>query len=615
MMINKLQCSMVVTTDVNMPALSSTMKEGKIVAWNKKVGDKINSGDVLLVVESDKADMDVESFDEGYLAAIYTPEGGSALVGAPVAALVANKEDIAKVGAARSSSITSPISSTTAVAAVAVIPTPSGEVPQFDSITMPALSSTMKEGKIVAWNKKVGDKISSGDMVLVVESDKADMDVESFEEGFLATIAVKDGEVAAVGAPVGYLAKTAMDIPKVQAYLSGGGVPAANTAAVADTSVAPIAPAAPAPVVAAFVNPGRVSASGYAQVVAKQEGIDLRAVTPSRPDQYITAKDLVGVPGSPVEHVPAAGSINASPMARKLANENNLDVTKIKGTGNFGRVMPDDVLRAAGKYVPPTPAVSAPSVAAAVVASPPIAVKSTTAATDKITGTASTVLDGVVAMDGMQKAVAKNMEKTLGVPIFRVSREIVTDNFDALYAALKPKGVTVSAMLAKAVAEVLKKHPIINAAYVEGGIKYNKDVNVAMAVAIDGGLITPTIIKAQELDLFSIGRAWKELVDKAKGKRLTPAEYSSGTFTISNLGMFGVAQFDAILPPGTGSILAIAASTPKVVQLKNGHFGVQKSMTVTITCDHRHIYGADAAEFLKDLADLLENNVQSLTMG
>jgi len=207
------------------------------------------------------------------------------------------------------------------------------------------------------------------------------------------------------------------------------------------------------------------------------------------------------------------------------------------------------------------------------------------------------------------------MEKSLVVPIFRVSREIVTDKFDELYATLKPKGVTVSAMLAKAVAETLKKHPVVNAAYVEGGIKYNKDINVAMAVAIDGGLITPTIIKAQDLDLFSISRTWKELVEKAKNKKLSPAEYSSGTFTISNLGMFGVQQFDAILPSGTGSILAIAASTPKVIQTKDGKLAVQKSMTVTITCDHRHIYGADAAEFLKDLAELIENNSQSLLLG
>ena len=134
-------------------------------------------------------------------------------------------------------------------------------------------------------------------------------------------------------------------------------------------------------------------------------------------------------------------------------------------------------------------------------------------------------------------------------------------------------------------------------------------------MAIDGGLITPTIIKAQDQDLFSIGRTWKELVEKAKNKKLSPAEYSSGTFTISNLGMFGVQQFDAILPPGTGSILAIVASTPKVIQTKDGKLTVQKSMTVTITCDHRHIYGADAAEFLKDLAELIENNSQSLLLG
>ena len=181
-------------------------------------------------------------------------------------------------------------------------------------------------------------------------------------------------------------------------------------------------------------------------------------------------------------------------------------------------------------------------------------------------------------------------------------REIYTDDFDNLYAQLKAKGVTVSSLLAKAVAETLKKHPVINAVYVDGGIKYSKDINVAMAVAIDGGLITPTIIKAQDQDLFSISRVWKELVEKAKTGKLSPAEYSSGTFYISNLGMFGVEQFDAILPAGVGSILSIAASTPKVVQMKNGFFGVRKSMIVTITCDHRHIYGADAAEFLKDLA-------------
>ena len=561
-----------------------------------------NAGDVVLVVESDKADMDVETFEDGFLARIITPEGGSAAVGSVVAQIVDTVEEIASIGSAPAPAsefcaATFPVASTpeaqalSAAAAKELAHGPGATAPSvaYESVLMPALSSTMKEGKIVSWSKKVGDKVNSGDMVLVVESDKADMDVESFEEGYLAAILVKDGEVAEVGAPVAYLAKSQADIPAVQAMASSGAAPVSpvsGSASVAPTpsSSSPAAPVSPAPQV---VNSGRVAATGYAQAVAKEQGVDLRTVTPSRPDGLITAMDVAsGAPAMPTAWVPTAGTINATPMARKLAAENNIQLSGVKGTGNFGRVTADDVLIAAGKKVVK---VEAPKSAPAAAAAP---------SKEKETK----VLDGVVPMDGMQKAVAKNMEKTLSVPIFRVSREIVTDEFDALYAALKPKGVTVSAMLAKAVAETLKKHPIMNAAYVEGGIKYNKDVNVAMAVAMDGGLITPTIVGAQDLDLFSISRKWKELVDKAKNKKLSPAEYSSGTFTISNLGMFGVQQFDAILPTGTGSILAIAASTPKVVQLKNGHFGVRKSMTVTITCDHRHIYGADAAEFLKDLA-------------
>ncbi len=587
------------------------MTEGKIVSWNKKIGDKISSGDVVLVVESDKADMDVESYEEGYLAKIITPEGGSAAVGSAVAILVADKADIGNVGNAPTTAAAAP--ATPVAPAAASTPTssaPAGQAPTgMSSIMMPALSSTMKEGKIVSWSKKVGDKISSGDVALVVESDKADMDVESYEDGFVAAILVKDGESAEVGKPVALIAKTKEAIPGIQEYaasMKGGVPPAAQPVASTSTSAAAPAAAASTSAAPAILNDGRVVASGYAQAQAKAQNIDLRTVSPSRPDGYITSKDLSGAtPGAPAAYTPTPGTINATPSARKFAAENGIDLSKVKGSGNFGRVTGDDVLIAAGKKTVPAPE--------------PVAAAAAPASSKPAGGAAASapaaVLDGVKPMDGMQKAVAKNMEKTLTVPIFRVSREIVTDNFDALYAQLKPKGVTVSAMLAKAVAEVLKKHPIINAAYVEGGIKYNKDVNVAMAVAIDGGLITPTIIKAQDQDLFSISRVWKELVEKAKSKKLTPAEYSSGTFTISNLGMFGVQQFDAILPPGTGSILAIAASTPKVVQLKNGHFGVQKSMTVTITSDHRHIYGADAAEFLKDLADLLENNVQSLLMG
>jgi pyruvate dehydrogenase E2 component (dihydrolipoamide acetyltransferase) len=417
--------AMVVTKDVNMPALSSTMTEGKIVAWNKKVGEKVSAGDVLLIVESDKADMDVEAYEDGYLAAIYTPEGESAAVGAAVATLVENLADIGSVGSAPV------VSAPVATAAVPAVSTPAAETVapasssvKFEQVTMPALSSTMTEGKVVSWSKKIGDKISAGDMVLIVESDKADMDVESFEEGFLAVILVNEGESTTVGSPVGLMAMTVAEIPAVQAYAagmkSGGGAIAAPAppapgmeVSVAVTSVTPLVVTVPK----ITVTDGRVASSGYAKAMAKELNIDLRTVTSSRADGLVTSKDLSSGSSSGSTavstvsaYVPAAGTINASPMARKLAAENNLDVQKIKGTGNFGRVMPDDVLIAAGKKTAPVVATSVAVVATASAAAPAKAKE------------AAPVLEGVVAMDGMQKAVAKNMEKTLTTPIFRVSR-------------------------------------------------------------------------------------------------------------------------------------------------------------------------------------------------
>lgn len=600
--------------DISMPALSSTMKEGRIVSWNKKVGDKVNVGDVLLVVESDKADMDVESFEDGYIAAIFTPEGGTSAVGAVLATIVDTPEEIASASAPKKAHDTSVKSSAIETGSSKASPASSAQKPSFDSIMMPSLSSTMKEGKIVSWSKKVGDRISSGDMLLVVESDKADMDVESYEDGYLAAILVKDGEVAAVGSPVAYVVKSQAEIAAVQEYAANPNSSGFSSGESSTTSS--MAPDSGAKSANFVQKPdsngdasGRISASGYAKSVAKESGIDLRSVNPSRSDQYITANDVLLAKDSSattfIQHVSAEGVINATPMARKLAEENRLDIRKISGTGNFGRVIPDDVLRAAGKLPAATTTTAKPSAVAA--SSPESSTKAAAAAP---------LPDGTVAMSGMQKAVAKNMEKSLSVPVFRVSRDIATDKFDQLYAKLKSKGVSVSALLAKAVADVCKKHPIMNAAYGENGnIVFHKDVNVAMAVAMDGGLLTPTIMKAQDQDVFSIARTWKDLVERAKSKKLSPAEYSSGTITISNLGMFGVSSFDAILPPNTGAILAISASQPRVVQLPNGYFSVEKAMTVTVTSDHRHIYGAHVAEFLRDLADLLENNVDSLIMG
>jgi len=352
-----------------------------------------------------------------------------------------------------------------------------------------------------------------------------------------------------------------------------------------------------------------VVASPFAKKKAEELGINLATVVGTGPGGRITASDVEAAASgaAPAKKAagaapaaasakpawtPAPGVIAATPTARALAKKAKIDLKTIKGTGEFGRVTADDVRMATGELKPVKKRVASP-------------------------GEVVDLPDGFVPFTGMQRAVSNNMVATLTTPEFRVSREIIMDNFDALYQKLKAKGVTVSAMLAKAVALAIEKHPIINSAFSDkdgGGIIYKKDINIAMAVAIDGGLITPTLENANERNLLDLGENWKELVNKAKTGSLSPREYTSGTFTISNMGMFGVTQFGAILPQGQGGILAIGATQEMIVPDAQAVLGMKKvkKMTVTLTCDHRQIYGADAALFLQTLADIMENKLDRL---
>jgi len=631
--------------EVFMPALSSTMTEGKIVQWLKAPGDRVEAGDIVMVVESDKADMDVECFDSGFLASILVAEGDMAPVGSTVALIAEKEEDIGKIADCGLDCIVSGSGSrhdgTTAVeteehpvpdgppAAVAdsgsSSSSSSSSIPKPDlaEIFMPALSSTMTEGKIVQWTKGEGERVESGEIVMVVESDKADMDVESFEDGFLAHLAVEEGGMCPVGDAVGYLARSEADIPAVKQWAlaqGGASAPAAAAAAPAAAAAAAPAPAAapaaatPAAAPAAVVNTGRIVASPFAKKLAAEKNIDLATVRGSGPGGRIVAKDVEAAPqvsSSPSSVAAAAapakradGKIVATPDAKKLAKAEGVKLENVVGTGNFGRITADDVLKAAGKFVEKKPKQAAAAGAAA--GAPAAAAAKTKEAAAELPG-------GSVGMTALQKAVVKNMNASLDVPIFRVSYAIKTTALDALYAKVKSKGVTVSSLLAKAVAHVLQKHPILNASYAPDAIVYNPSINVAMAVATpDGGLITPVLKDASSADLYSLSRTWKDLVRRTLEKKLSPDEYNSGTFYISNLGMFGVESFDAVLPPGAGSILAVAGSKPRVSIGANGLPSVEKEMVVNITCDHRIIYGAQAAEFLRDLADLLENNVEEL---
>jgi pyruvate dehydrogenase E2 component (dihydrolipoamide acetyltransferase) len=423
-------------------------------------------------------------------------------------------------------------------------------------VFMPALSSTMTEGKIVSWTKAPGDRVEKGDTVLVVESDKADMDVESFAEGTLAIILSEAGESVPVGQTIALIAETAAEVEEAKQRGAGG-----------------------APKAAASATPAAATTIG----------------TPA--------------PTAPATVMLAGGRLIASPRAKKLAKDMGVSLDSLKGSGPNGRVVATDVAKAAGKPLPAN--MVSPSAVPAFAAA---------TATSAVAVQTAPPPDGVpmaklTPFNTLQQAVNRNMVASLAVPTFRTGYSIDTSNLDVLYKQLKAKGVTMTALLAKAAAMTLKKYPMVNASYTDGGTQFHGAINVAVAVAMpDGGLITPVLANADQMDIYSLSRAWKDLVDRARAKQLQPAEYSSGTFTISNLGMFGVDKFDAILPPGTGAILAIGASRPTVVATKDGAIAVRSQMQVNMTADHRIIYGADAAAFLQDMSKLLETDANSLTM-
>ena len=425
-------------------------------------------------------------------------------------------------------------------------------------IFMPALSSTMTEGKIVEWLKKPGDRVERGESVLVVESDKADMDVESFEAGFLGAVLLPAGATAPVGDTIGLVVDTDAEL---QELLAKGGPTAAP--AVAPTP-APAPAAAPAP-------------------------------TPAPAAPVAAAAAPVPAPSA------ANGRVIASPRARKLAHQLGVALEGLTGSGPHGRLVAADVEQAAGRapaVVTATPRAAAPApVPAPAPAGAPVTAGET------------------VPFTTLQQAVNRNMVASLAVPSFRVGYTIGTDALEAFARQMKPKGVTMTVLLAKAVGLTLARHPRVNAAYTDAGIAVPAAVNVAVAVAMeDGGLVTPVLAQADRTDLYSLARNWSDLVARARSKQLKPDEYSTGTFTVSNLGMFGVDRFDAILPPGTGAILAVGGSRPVVAANADGSIAVRRQMQVNLTADHRVIYGADAAGFLRDLAQLIETNPESLAL-
>ncbi|XP_072950961.1 dihydrolipoyllysine-residue acetyltransferase component 5 of pyruvate dehydrogenase complex, chloroplastic [Typha angustifolia] len=414
-------------------------------------------------------------------------------------------------------------------------------------IFMPALSSTMTEGKIVSWIRSEGEKLSKGDSVVVVESDKADMDVETFYDGYLAAIMVEEGSVAPVGSAIALLAESEDEIALAKSKASSPSESESGAAA---------SPSPPPP---------------------DQETL----APPASPPPIPTPSPPMAASSA---HPASEGGrrIVATPYAKKLAKDLKVDLGSVAGTGPMGRIVAKDVEAAAAAVVTSLPGapVQAP-------ASPAVE------------------LGSVVPFTAMQETMSSNMTESLSIPTFRVGYTINTDALEVLHKKIKSKGVTMTALLAKATSMALTKHPVVNSSCRDGkSFTYNSSINIAVVVAMDGGFITPVLEDADKLDVYSLSRKLNELVDKAGANQL---QYNTGTFTLSDLGEYGVDRFDATLPPGTGAIMAVGASQPTLVGTKDGRIGVKRQMQVNVTADHRVIYGADVAAFLQTLAKIIED--------
>lgn len=541
---------------IRMPLLSDTMTEGKIIAWNKKVGDKVKSDDALAEVETDKATMEVVGYVDGTLLYIGVPAGEAAKINQIIAIVGKAGEDFsalldapaAAASPAASAAAPAPVEKVAGNTAKVALPAGAKE------IRMPLLSDTMTEGKIISWNKKVGDFVKSDDVLADVETDKATMEVVGYEEGTLLYTGVEAGKAAKVNEIIAIVGKPGTD---VSAYVAAekSGANAASPAAAA----APESGSTPATVQSPITN-----------------------------DQPQTAA--------------ANGRVKASPLAKKLAAEKGIDISKVSGSGDGGRVTKKDI----DSYVP--------SAAPAAVATPAGGSKpAAQVAAFNPAGGSEGYTD--IPVTTMRKVIARRLgESKFSAPHFYLTMEINMDNAITARVAMNevsPVKISFNDMIIKASAMALRKHPDVNSSWMGEFIRQNHHVHIGSALALPDGLIVPVIRFADQKTLSQIAADAKELYGKAKDKKLQPAEFSGNTFTISNLGMMDIEEFTAIINPPDSAILAVGAIKEKVVKKGDG-FGVTNVMKLTLSCDHRSVDGAVGASFLQTLKKLLENPVTML---
>jgi pyruvate dehydrogenase E2 component (dihydrolipoamide acetyltransferase) len=540
--------SFIMAEVIRMPLLSDTMTEGKIVKWNKKVGDKVKSDDVLADVETDKATMEVVGYADGTLLYLGVPEGKAAQVNEIIAIVGKEGEDIQALldKPAAPAAAAAPTPAPAAVAPAASAPSVTPEQLGVTVIRMPLLSDTMTEGKIVKWNKQVGDHVKSDDAIADVETDKATMEVVGYVEGTLLYTGVKEGEAAKVNDIIAIVGKQGTDVaPLLQSLSQPAPATAAPAAATAPAVAAPAAPAVEA--IAEVAHGGN-------------------------------------------------GRVKASPLARKLAQEKGIDIYKVQGSGDGGRIIKKDV----DSFVPSAATAAAPAPAAA-------------KAAPFVAGGQEGYVD--TQLTSMRKTIARRLgESMFTAPHFYLTMEINMDNAMAARTQMNevsPVKISFQDMTIKACAMALRQHPAVNSSWMGDFIRTYQHIHIGSAIALPEGLIVPVIRHADQKSLSQIAADAKDLYAKARDKKIQPAEFSGNTFTISNLGMMDIDEFTAIINPPDSCILAVGRIKETVVRKGDG-FGVTNVMKVTLSCDHRSVDGAVGAAFLQTLKKYMENPVTML---
>lgn len=537
---------------ITMPRLSDTMTEGVVATWLKKVGDNVKEGDILAEIETDKATMEFESFDSGTLLHIGIQEGESAPVDSLLAIIGKEGEDISGLLAGGSAVASSNSNTSEAPKTEEAQPKVAAEIPTgVKVVTMPRLSDTMTDGTVATWLKKIGDSVKEGDILAEIETDKATMEFESFNSGTLLYIGVQEGQSAPVDSILAIIGPAGTDVSGIAENFTKGG-----------------------------------EASKAEKTESKSE------------DAKPSTENIEEAPSSTETN----GRIFASPLARQIAKEKGINLAHVKGSGENGRIVKSDVENFTPSAVVPQKAVQQESAAQPVAAVQPFVPAGETYSEE-------------VKNSQMRKTIARRLsESKFTAPHYYLTIEVTMDEAiksRAVINTVPDTKVSFNDMVVKACAMALKKHPQVNTQWREDVTVINHHVNIGVAVAVEDGLVVPVLKFTDQMSLTQIGAAVKDLAGRAKNKKLQPAEMEGSTFTVSNLGMFGITEFTSIINQPNSAILSVGAIIEKPV-VRNGQIVVGNTMKVTLACDHRTVDGATGAQFLQTLRTYLENPVTML---